>query len=125
MLEDEIIEASFSESEIEKLSQFIAYADRVSEASIFSTGIPMINRMSFGPNGLILECNEYNNAQIHESLHVLRPIILEKENSSFEKIRNLLGQKFPHKMIKIKLKAIKKNTTTVCCRIIWSLKWTT
>ena len=39
-------------------------------------------------------CPPYENGELHELLHVLRPLILSREVTSFKRITGMLGKKF-------------------------------
>lgn len=57
--------------------------------------MPAITNMSWKPEeGMKWSCPAYENSELHELLHVLRPLILSKEATSFERIAGLLGKKF-------------------------------
>lgn len=44
--------------------------------------------------GMKWTCPPYENGELHELLHVLRPLVLSREITSFERITGMLGKKF-------------------------------
>lgn len=100
----EVVEAEFTDEEIGVLKQFIAYSDRTSESRLLQNGLPAINRMVYSNCDFRMECEDYNNGDLYELLHLLRPLILDDERASFEKVRNLIAKKLSHNLVKNKLK---------------------
>jgi hypothetical protein len=78
----------------------------LNRAAIVERGIPEISRMNFA-GGTVLECAPYTDAELHELLHVLRPIILSREPASFEKMAGLLGKRFASDEMRKHLRAIR------------------
>lgn len=108
MSEIECVEGEFTDKETEVLRCFIMYADRTSESRLLKNGLPMLKRMTF-PNGEFrIECEEYSNCDLYELLHLLRPLILDEEKASFEKVRVLIANKLKHQTIRSKIKEIKR-----------------
>lgn len=87
--------ATFDTPEIELIRRYAGFVDRVRETKLLQRGMPSITNMSWKPEeGMKWSCPPYENAELHELLHVLRPLILSKEATSFERIAGLLGKKF-------------------------------
>jgi hypothetical protein len=91
----EKIRGTFEPSEVELLRRFVGFVDRVRETTLLRRGMPNITNVHFSQDaGLKFTCGAYSNAELHELLHVLRPLILSKESTSFEKVAGLLGKRF-------------------------------
>ena len=87
--------ATLEPTEIDLLRRYVGFVDRVNEAKLLQRGMPAITSMSFKPEeGMKMTCMPYENSELHELLHVLRPLVLKKEATSFEQIAGLLGRKF-------------------------------
>lgn len=87
--------ATFDESEIDLLRRYVEFVDRLRETKLLRRGMPAITNMSWKPDeGMKWTCPSYENSELHELLHVLRPLILSQEATSFECIAGLLGKKF-------------------------------
>lgn len=91
----EAVSGVFDESEIDLLRRFAAFVDRVRETKLLQRGIPAITNMDWkAGEGMKWTCPPYENGELHELLHVLRPLILSREVTSFERITGMLGKKF-------------------------------
>lgn len=91
----ETVSAMFEASEIDVLRRYVKFVDRVRETTLLQRGMPTISNMSWKPEeGMKWTCPSYENNELHELLHVLRPLILSKEATSFERIAGMLGKKF-------------------------------
>ena len=87
--------ATFDASEIELLRRYAGFVDRVRETRLLQRGMPSITNMSWkAEEGMKWTCPPYENSELHELLHVLRPLLLSKEATSFERITGLFGRKF-------------------------------
>lgn len=92
---DEVIIGDFSTSDIELLHRFVRLVDRTRESTLLRNGLPSITNISWtAENGMKFTCLPYANSELHELLHVLRPLILQKESTSFQSVAGLLGKKF-------------------------------
>lgn len=91
----ETISATFDASEIDVLRRYVEFVDRVRVTKLLQRGMPAITNMSWRTDEeMKWICPPYENSELHELLHVLRPLILAKEATSFERIAGLLGKKF-------------------------------
>lgn len=91
----ETISATFEAPEIDLLRRYVEFVDRVRETKLLERGMPAITNMSWKPDeGMKWACSPYENSELHELLHVLRPLILSKEATSFDRIAGMLGKKF-------------------------------
>lgn len=92
---DDVISGTFDANDVDLLHRFIRLVDRVRESNLLRNGLPSITNISWNPeNGMKFTCPPYANSELHELLHVLRPLILQKESTSFHNIAGLLGKKF-------------------------------
>jgi hypothetical protein len=67
-----------------------------------------ISNISFTvESGMKLTCAPYENAELHELLHVLRPVILQKEPASFQAVSGLLRKRFANRRFSESLKPIR------------------
>ena len=63
--------------------------------------------MTINPDvGLKIDCRPIENANLYELLHVLRPIILQRESCSFLKIRGLILRKFANDTLTAQFKTL-------------------
>lgn len=91
----EHINGTFEPTEVDLLRRFVGFVDRVRETTLLRRGMPNITNVHFSQDvGLKFTCGAYSDAELHELLHVLRPLILSRENTSFEKVASLLGKRF-------------------------------
>lgn len=91
--------AHFDEKEIETLQNYVDKIRRLSSAALLKRGMPTISKIKFTQEaGHSFTCEEYTDSELFELLHLLRPIILSKEPTSFEKAAGLIGKNFssPH-----------------------------
>lgn len=103
--EVEKVNGTFVESEINLLRRFIGFVDRVRETKLLQNGIPAITNKNWHPDtGMIWTCQSYENNELYELLHVLRPLILSKEATSYERIAGLFGKKFKSENFRAYLK---------------------
>jgi hypothetical protein len=85
------VTATFSVEDVALLRKFTALVRRVREASLLVRGMPDVSRIKLEAGfGLTLTCAEYSDAELHELLHVLRPLILQEEPTSFHRITSRL-----------------------------------
>lgn len=88
------LEGSFQNGEFKKLRQFVAQVKRIRDSSLLQRGMPSISNIKFeSKTGITLKCEEYTNAELYELLHVLRPVLLDDEASSFHRVTSLIGQR--------------------------------
>lgn len=91
----EPVSAAFDDSEIDLLRRFSAFVDRVRETKLLQRGMPAITNIEWkAGEEMKWTCPPYENGELHELLHVLRPLILSREVTSFERITGILGKKF-------------------------------
>lgn len=101
----EAVSAAFDESEIALLRRYVEFVDRLRETSLLQRGMPSITNMDWkAGEGMKWTCPQYENRELHELLHVLRPLILSKEATSFERVAGMLGKKFDSEKFRSHLK---------------------
>lgn len=88
----------FSDSDLDQLRAFSAQMERVEASALVSRGFSGITNMKWGAgSGMDFTAGEYSNAELYELLHVLRPVMLERERTSFYKALALLSRRFADK----------------------------
>lgn len=88
------IQGSFDDADLLKLQAYLELVSRLNETTLLAKGMPGISNLRFGQGGIELTAEPYSNRDLHEFLHVLRPLILEKEPHSFLKTCALLQNAF-------------------------------
>jgi hypothetical protein len=102
------ISANFEREDIELLRQFSSLMVRVKETALLSRGFAGITNMKWEAGaGVVFTCASYANAELYELLHVLRPVMLEEERSSFHKTLAVLGRGFRDKTFAQHQKALR------------------
>jgi hypothetical protein len=101
------IQGSFDEEAIRRLGEYLALVDRLMATTLLQKGMPTITRMIFGKQGINLFSLPYSDAELHELLHVLRPLILENERHSFSNTCALLSKAFSDKNLKQTMRGIR------------------
>lgn len=92
------VTGEFNEEDIKQLREFATQMERVKQTALLTRGFSGITNMKWdGDSGMVFTCASYSNAELYELLHVLRPVTLEEERSSFHKIIALLGRRFRDK----------------------------
>lgn len=90
---EEIVELSFGDTELEKLSLFMEHFERFKVARLIRNGIPELKGIKWLPEGgLSFEFTEFDYNDVYELLHLARPIFLGQEPASFEKTCSILGR---------------------------------
>ena len=99
------VTARFDDSEIVLLRRYVELVDRLLETKLVQRVIPAITNMSWKPeDGMKWTCAPYENSELHELLHVLRPLILSREPTSFERVVGLLARQFDNEKFRAHLK---------------------
>lgn len=106
---NEVVIGQFSDQEMERFKSFVQYVARVRDSTILQSGLPAITNMSWNANeGMKFSCPPVANADLHELLHVLRPLILQREHCSFHNIASIFGAKFENVLIRSQLKELRR-----------------
>ncbi len=101
----EVVSATFEESEINLLRRFNEFVVRVRKTALLQRGMPAITNIDWkAGEGTKWTCPPYEDNELHELLHVLRPLILLKEVTSFGRITGMLRKKFGNKKFRDHLK---------------------
>lgn len=101
----EEVSGTFDDLEIDLLRRFVGFVDRVGETKLLQRGMPAITNMTWKfAEEVKWTCAHYENAELHELLHVLRPLILPREATSFERVTGMLGKKFDSELFRGHLK---------------------
>jgi hypothetical protein len=102
----ETISRTFETADLDILSKFVAAMSRVRGSALIKRGIPAITNMNFTPEGgMQFTCAPYEDYELYELLHVLRPLILPGEDMSFGKVTALFCNRFASKQFNSKLQA--------------------
>ena len=107
----ETLTATFGPKEIELLRRFDTAVSRVRVTALLRRGMPSISNMRLASEtGMEMEitCPPYEDGELHELLHVLRPLILQNEAISFHNIASLLGKRFSSERFRARLKAFRE-----------------
>ena len=92
------IVGGFTDEDLALLEKYNAQVERLKESALYERGLPSITNMEWkAGTGMKFTCGEYSNAELYELLHVLRPLILDREPTSFVKVVALLGRRFKDK----------------------------
>ncbi|MED5617647.1 hypothetical protein [Ideonella sp. BN130291] len=92
------VTGEFDDDDVDRLRDFATQMTRVKETALLARGFSGITNMKWeAGSGMVFTCAPYSNAELYELLHVLRPVILEEERTSFQKIIALLGRRFKDK----------------------------
>ena len=102
------ISADFESGDLDQLRKFSALMSRVKETALLARGFAGITNMKWAAGaGMVFTCAPYTNPELHELLHVLRPVMLEEESASFHKMLALLGRQFRDKTFAQHQKALR------------------
>lgn len=84
------IVTDFSAVELETLNQYTDLTQRVRDSTILQRGMGGFEGLSFDQAGLTIRSGTCSKPELHELLHVLRPVTLERERASFSIVSDLL-----------------------------------
>lgn len=104
----EDVSGRFTTADLALLDSFTGFVSRVRASSLLVRGMPAITKMRWeSGKELVFECAPYSDAELHELLHVLRPLILHEEATSFDKVAALLKRCFSSRAVSDQLKLIR------------------
>lgn len=104
----ETIAGSFDVNDIGVLRKFVRAMSRVRNCALLKRGMPAISNISFAAeSGIKLTCATYENSELHDLLHVLRPVILQEETASFQNVTGLLRKRFGSRRFSDHLKPVR------------------
>lgn len=93
------VEGSFSDEDLKILWMYSGHLARVRQAGLIVRGMPFITNMNWQAGAMMkFTCPPFADAELFELLHVLRPVILNSEIASFQKVMGLLGRAFRDKI---------------------------
>lgn len=105
----ETISATFTPDDIQLFRSFVEHLSRVRTCTLLERGMPAVTNMKWeSGSNMAFTCAPYTNAELHELLHVLRPVMLKREMASFHNIASLLGRRFASKDFSAHIKALRK-----------------
>lgn len=101
----ESVSARFTCADISLLQSYVYRVGRVRLCKVIKRGMPSITSQ-----GTIMEFNldPYSNAELHDLLHLLSPLILPSEAVSFDNIFGLISQQFPGSSFDENLKVVRQ-----------------
>ena len=102
---EESVVGTFERSDVELLGRFTAAVKRLRESALLTRGMPVVTSISWERQcGLQFICGAYSDSELHELLHVLRPLILQQEATSYHRIAALFGRRFENRRFRDDLK---------------------
>ena len=105
----EQVSATFTHDDLKLLRSFVELLSRVRKCTLLERGMPSISNIKWeNDSGMTLTCAAYTNAELHELLHVLRPVMLQREPASFHNVISLLGRRFSNKKFSGLIKRLRK-----------------
>lgn len=90
----EKISGEFEGPDFPLLRQYVASVKRVKGSALVKRGMPTITNMKADHEGMKFKGAPYEDSELFELLHVLRPVILQEEDASFHKTSGLLNRRF-------------------------------
>jgi hypothetical protein len=104
----ERITATFELGDLVLFRTFVELMSRVRTCTLLQRGMPAIGNIKWeSGSNMTLTSGPYSDAELHELLHVLRPVILQTEASSFHNVAALLGRRFSNKNFGAHLKTLR------------------
>ncbi len=103
------ISATFKQDDLALLRSYVQLLARVRTCTLLTRGMPAITNFKWeSGTSMSFECAPYSDAELHELLHVLRPVILQKEATSFNNVAALLGRRFASRAFADHMKVIRR-----------------
>jgi hypothetical protein len=100
---------TFSTTDLGHLREYCHHATVLRQTKVIQEGYPKsINLIANPQPESQVDTEELDEEYISSFIHKLRPLILSKEPSSFEKVSGLIGRGFAHLAMKRHLKAVRK-----------------
>jgi hypothetical protein len=90
------VAGNFSREELDTLTQYVNLMRRIRACALLSRGMAGFGGMKFDNTGITIRLSlpsPCTDSELHELLHVMRPVTLEKERASFKNIRTILGRR--------------------------------
>ncbi len=101
--------ATFSDGDVKLLEDFAYHVKELKGTKIISGKYPFRFNFKWDGEGTHVETNEIDDEYLSSFLHKLRPLILEDEKSSFEKILQLLVRRFSNLGMNRQAKAFRRH----------------
>jgi hypothetical protein len=83
----------FATDELTTLRQFTKLMERVRLCALLTRGMSGLSGLTFDKSGLTVRAASCTDGELHELLHVMRPVTLEQERASFKNVTSLLGRR--------------------------------
>ncbi len=94
---------SLEDEEWELLLRFATYEAELTQAAFVRAGMPPEGRFAWSATGQWSEPDLPPDAEIREFLHLLRPLILQSEDTYYGRVKNVLARRFDHPKIRKRL----------------------
>lgn len=76
-----------TDNDVEKLRKYDEICERLSRAAIFASGFPTLQTIGMtASQGLTVTVSDFKDSEVSEFLHLARPLMLDKETTSFKKV---------------------------------------
>jgi hypothetical protein len=86
--------ADFSPEELDTLSRYVTSMSRIRSSALLVRGMAGFGGMKFDNTGItVRSSSSCTDSELHELLHVLRPVTLEGERASFKNVTSILGRR--------------------------------
>jgi len=90
-----------SAEDLVTFTKYSEYMSRVRNASILRRGMGGLEGFHLSQErGLEIRAADWSDAELHELLHVLRPVTLKREQASYSKVTALLHECFPFENVR-------------------------
>ena len=89
-LETASVAATFVEEEMQLLQKYTDLTQRVRDSTLLQKGLSGFQSLSFDQGRISILAGACTQPELHELLHVLRPVTLAKERASFKNITEIL-----------------------------------
>lgn len=92
--EKQVVLLEIDQEERFLLRKWLTNCERLEKAALLSRPFPVLKQLKFtAEKGFTFEATEFPANEMHELLHLARPIFLSKEYASFEKTISIFGRK--------------------------------
>lgn len=105
----EVSEAQLTADDIALLEHYRDCAQALANASLVRNGLPMVISINWSAQkGFTIQSSPCEVRDIHEALHVARPILLSEEPCSFERVLSAIGRGFSGSLLRAQLKELRQ-----------------
>ena len=106
--ESDKFEGDITDDDIKLLRRFQGLMERVTANGLVRRGVPALTNINWAAeNGMTITCPPFQDEEMHALLHVLRPVVLQDESTSFAQISALLTKRFANKSLGRHLKYLR------------------